>query len=155
LKEEETVEIHNFFMKKALIEAQKAYDLGEIPVGAIIVANQKIIAKAHNLTEQLVDVSAHAEIIAISAASHFLQAKYLPDCTLYVTLEPCVMCAGAIFWSQIGKVVFGAFDEHRGFLRLQTEQNTVLHPKTSFIGGILEEDCQALLKSFFSKIRKK
>lgn len=145
-------EKHIFFMNEALLEAKKAYQKGEIPVGAVIVANDKILIRTHNLTEQLCDISAHAEMIAITGVANALQAKYLPDCTLYVTLEPCVMCAGAIFWSQIKQVVFGAKDERRGFLRLK---ENILHQKTTLIGGILADECQKIIKDFFSEIRQK
>lgn len=138
-------------MKKALQEAEKAYAEGEIPVGAVIAANQQIIAKAHNQTERLQDVTAHAEILAITAASDYLGTKYLTDCTLYVTLEPCPMCAGALAWSQIGKIVFGAPDVKRGFSLIE---NQLLHPKTIIERGILETKSQELLKRFFREKRK-
>lgn len=138
-----------YFMQLALKEAQKAYDLGEVPVGAIVVSNNKIIGKGHNLTEQLNDVTAHAEMQAITAAANYLGAKYLVDCTLYVTLEPCVMCGGALCWSQISKVVFGATDDKRGCSKL----GNIYHPKTEVIGGILETDCAELIKSFFKNKR--
>lgn len=139
-----------YFMKIAIKEAEKAFDKGEIPIGAIVVTNNMIIAKAHNLTEQLKDVTAHAEIQAITSASSYLGGKYLKECTMYITLEPCAMCAGALYWSQIGKVVFGAYDKQRGF------QNFVgkLHPKTEIISGVLENECSLLLQNFFSQIRK-
>lgn len=139
-----------FFMKKALEQAENAYHLGEIPVGAVIVSQQHIIARGHNTSEQLQDVTAHAEIIAITAASNFLNNKYLKDCTLYVTLEPCVMCAGALFWSQIGKVIYGASDEKRGFMRYG---KSLLHPKTELAAGIMELDCSELLQQFFKERR--
>ena len=138
-----------YFMQLALKEAQKAYDLGEVPVGAIVVINNKIIGKGHNLTEQLNDVTAHAEMQAITAATNYLGAKYLVDCTLYVTLEPCVMCGGALYWSQISKVVFGATDDKRGCSKL----GNVYHPKTEIVGGILETDCADLMKAFFKARR--
>jgi tRNA(adenine34) deaminase len=137
-------------MKEAIKEARKAEDLGEIPVGAVIVANQRIIARAHNQTEALTDVTAHAEILAITAAANFLGAKYLTDCTIFVTLEPCLMCAGALFWSQIAKVVYGAGDEKRGFMKVGKE---CLHPKTKISYGILEQECSSLLTEFFEKKR--
>jgi tRNA(adenine34) deaminase len=140
-----------YFMKKALQEAEKAYAENEIPVGAIIVANHQIIAKAYNQTERLQDVTAHAEMLAITAASDYLGTKYLTDCTLYVTLEPCPMCAGALAWSQIGKIVFGASDVKRGFSLIE---NQILHPKTSIKKGILETESQALLQQFFQEKRK-
>jgi tRNA(adenine34) deaminase len=139
-----------FFMKQALQEARCAYDEGEIPVGAVIVCNQRIIARAHNLTERLSDVTAHAEIQAITAASEHLGGKYLTDCTLYVTVEPCVMCAGALGWAQIGRVVFGAGDEKRGFLRFAPQ---ALHPRTQLVSGIMEEECASLMKQFFREKR--
>ncbi len=134
-----------YFMKKAIQEAQVAFEKGEIPIGALIVIENKIIARAHNLTELLNDVTAHAEMQAITAAANFLGGKYLINCTLYVTLEPCQMCAGALYWSQISKIVYGARDEERGCLNLKTK----LHPKTEIIGGILAEEASQLLKRFF------
>jgi tRNA(adenine34) deaminase len=138
------------YMRKALEQAQIAYEMGEIPVGAIVVSDNQIIAKAHNRTEQLTDVTAHAEIIAITAAAEYLGAKYLTDCTLYVSLEPCPMCAGALAWAQIGKVVYGAVDEKRGFMRFGKE---ILHPKTKIAYGVLEKECSALMTSFFKNKR--
>jgi tRNA(adenine34) deaminase len=134
-----------YFMRKALDEAEKAYALDEVPIGAVIVANNVIIAKGHNLTEQLNDVTAHAEMQSITAAAENLGGKYLKKCTLYVTMEPCVMCAGALNWSQISKVVFGARDERRGALRYEG----VFHPTTEVIGGVLAEECGELVKGFF------
>lgn len=139
------------FMKLALQEAEQAFERGEIPVGAIVVAQGKVIARGHNLTEQLVDVTAHAEMQAITAASNFIGGKYLKGCTLYVTLEPCTMCAGALYWSQIDRVVFGAKDEKRGASR----HKHIYHPKTKVVGGVLEEPCAALILRFFEKQRKK
>lgn len=139
-----------FFMREALKEAQKAFDKDEVPVGAVIVSDQRIIARAHNLTETLCDTSAHAELQAITAASSHLGSKYLNECTLFVTLEPCVMCAGALFWAQIGKIVYGASDEKRGYARLQEK---ILHPRTQIIPGILENECRAILLDFFQKKR--
>ena len=139
-----------YFMKQALQEAQKAAALDEVPVGAVIVANNQIIARSHNFTEHLHDVTAHAEIQAITAASEYLGAKYLTGCTLYVTLEPCVMCAGALYWSQIDKIVFGARDEKRGAGRFQNE---LYHPKTLIINGVLEEDCSEIMVQFFKNKR--
>lgn len=136
-------------MKKALHEAEIAFENGEIPVGAIIVINNKIIARSHNLTELLNDVTAHAEMQAITAAANFLGGKYLINCTLYVTLEPCQMCAGALYWSQISKIVFGATDLKRGFQHLGTQ----IHPKTTFVGGVLENECAQLMKFFFKNRR--
>lgn len=138
-----------YFMKKALQEAEYAFDKGEIPVGALIVIDNRIIARAHNLTELLVDVTAHAEMQAITAASNFLGGKYLTNCTLYVTLEPCQMCAGALYWSQISKIVYGAKDEERGCSVL----NAKLHPKMVVVGGVLAEESSRLLKRFFIEKR--
>jgi len=139
----------NYFMKKALQEAAAAYEKGEIPVGAVIVIDNKIIARAHNLTETLHDVTAHAEMQAITAASNFLGGKYLTGCTLYVTLEPCQMCAGALYWSQISNIVYGAPDEQRGFATMGTK----LHPKTMVKGGVLEAEASQILKRFFIEKR--
>ncbi|MDD2984590.1 MAG: nucleoside deaminase [Crocinitomicaceae bacterium] len=139
-----------YFMKQAYQEALKAYEIGEIPVGAIVVANNQILARAHNLTEQLTDVTAHAEIQAITAAANFLGGKYLHGCTLYVTLEPCVMCGGALYWSQIDKVVFAARDEKRGAGRLS---ENIYHPKTLVTNGIMAEECGDLMKQFFAERR--
>ncbi|MFD2822299.1 nucleoside deaminase [Lacinutrix iliipiscaria] len=138
-----------YFMKKALQEAEEAFNKGEVPVGAVIVVDNRIIARAHNLTETLNDVTAHAEMQAITAAANFLGGKYLQDCTIYVTLEPCQMCAGALYWSQISKLVYGAKDEHRGCGALGTK----LHPKTEVIEGVLSEEASALLKRFFIEKR--
>lgn len=138
-----------YFMKRALQEAATAFEKGEVPIGAIIVVQDRIIARAHNLTEQLNDVTAHAEMQAITAAANFLGGKYLHNCTLYVTLEPCQMCAGALFWSQIPRVVFGAYDPQRGFSALGGQ----LHPKATISGGILEEECSEIVKQFFIQKR--
>ena len=146
----ENIFTDEYFMKKALQEAETAFDKGEIPVGAIIVIDNKIIARSHNLTELLNDVTAHAEMQSITAAANFLGGKYLKDCTLYVTLEPCQMCAGALYWSQISKIVFGARDEQRGFLTLGTK----LHPKTQINHGVLEAECANIMKRFFAEKRK-
>lgn len=140
-----------YFMRRALQEAEQAYDAGEIPVGAVIVIDNQIIARAHNLTERLTDVTAHAEMQAITIASSYLGGKYLKNCTLYVTLEPCTMCAGALYWSQIARVVYGASDLQRGF----TAMGGRLHPKTEIKGGVLEMECAELLKIFFQEKRKK
>lgn len=137
-------------MQIALNEAKEAFHKGEIPVGAIVVANNQIIAKSHNLTELLHDVTAHAEIQAISSAANYLGAKYLKNCTLFVTLEPCQMCAGALYWSQISKIVYGASDEKRGFKAIGGQ----LHPKTEVISGVLEKECAELMKTFFENKRK-
>lgn len=138
-----------YFMRRALQEAQFAFDKGEVPVGAVITFNNQIIARAHNLTETLNDVTAHAEMQAFTAAADFLGGKYLKNCTLYVTLEPCQMCAGASYWTQIGKIVYGASEPKLGFRVLQTK----LHPKTKVVSGVLEEDCAFLLKRFFIEKR--
>ncbi|WP_269240793.1 nucleoside deaminase [Flavobacterium limnophilum] len=138
-----------YFMKKALQEAEMAFEKDEIPVGAIIVIDNKVIARGHNLTEMLNDVTAHAEMQAITAAANFLGGKYLVGCTLYVTLEPCQMCAGALYWSQISKIVYGASDEHRGFEKMGTQ----LHPKTTVIRGVLANEASELMKRFFKKRR--
>ncbi len=139
-----------YFMKKAFSEALLAFEKGEIPVGAVVVSDGKIIARAHNLTETLNDVTAHAEMQAVTAAANFLGGKYLNDCILYVTLEPCTMCAGALGWSQISKVVFGAFDEKRGYKKFAAK---ALHPKTEVVGGILETECMELMQEFFKQKR--
>ena len=139
-----------YFMRKALHEAEIAFEKGEIPVGAIVVIENKVIAKSHNLTELLHDVTAHAEMQSITAAAHFLSGKYLKNCTLYVTLEHCQMCAGALYWSQISKIVYGASDEQRGC----TTMGTQLHPKTEVVSGILAEEAGALMKRFFAERRK-
>jgi tRNA(adenine34) deaminase len=138
------------YMRKALEQAQIAYEMGEIPVGALVVCDNQIIAKTYNLTEQLTDVTAHAEILAITAAAEYLGAKYLTDCTLYVTLEPCPMCAGALAWAQVGKIVYGAEDEKRGFMRFGKE---MLHPKTKIAYGVLQKECADLMTSFFKDKR--
>lgn len=140
----------DYFMKQALLEAKKAEEKGEVPVGAVIVANQQVIARGHNLTETLNDVTAHAETQAITAAAEFLGGKYLKGCTIYVTLEPCVMCGGALYWSQIDKVVFGAADDKRG----ASTKGNLYHPKTEVISGILEKECGNIIKSFFESKRK-
>ncbi len=136
-------------MKKALQEAEMAFEKDEIPVGAVIVVNNTVIARTHNLTELLHDVTAHAEMQAITSAANFLGGKYLKGCTLYVTLEPCQMCAGALYWSQISKIVFGAKDEKRGYMIMGTQ----IHPKTEVVSGVLEKECAALMTSFFQKKR--
>lgn len=138
------------YMKKALVEARQAYEEGEIPVGVVVVCKDRIIARAHNLTETLNDVTAHAEMQAITAAADALGGKYLDPCTLYVTLEPCVMCAGALGWSQLGRLVYGASDEKRGFSKFAPE---ALHPKTEVCSGVLAEECSALMKDFFKNKR--
>ena len=140
----------NYFMKQALIEAQKAYESGEVPVGAVVVVDQKIIARAHNLTERLTDITAHAEMQAITSAANFLNGKYLKGCTIYVTLEPCVMCLGALYWSQLSRIVFGASDPKRGFI----QANLSPHPKTTVEKGVLEKEASELLNTFFRSKRK-
>jgi tRNA(adenine34) deaminase len=138
-------------MQEALKEAKKAFDADEVPVGVVIVADNKIIARTHNLTERLIDVTAHAEMQAITSAANFIGGKYLNDCTLYVTLEPCLMCAGALYWSHLTRLVYGARDDKKGF---STLSETVLHPKTVVVKGILEQECGGVLKEFFQKKRK-
>lgn len=138
------------YMKQALAEAQKAYDRGEVPVGAVVVCKGRIIARSHNLTETLNDVTAHAEMQAITAAANYLGGKYLSDCTLYVTVEPCVMCAGAIAWSQLGRLVFGAADEKRGYQKFAPQS---LHPKTDVVQGVMKDECARLMKEFFQRRR--
>lgn len=139
-----------YFMKEALKEAQKAFELREVPVGALIVNDDRIIARAHNMTQQLLDVTAHAEMIAITSAANFLGAKYLTGCTLYVTLEPCVMCAAALKWAQVDRVVFGAHDPREGFSRTSL---SILHVKTKVVSGIMEEEASLMLKQFFLERR--
>jgi len=140
---------NEYFMQRALQEAQTAFDKGEVPIGAVIVINDKIIARAHNLTETLNDVTAHAEMQAFTAAADYLGGKYLKNCTLYVTLEPCQMCAGASYWTQIDNIVFGAYDLQRGFQNNETK----LHPKTKVVGGILEKECGEIINRFFIEKR--
>jgi tRNA(adenine34) deaminase len=140
----------DYFMNEAFKEAQKAFDADEVPVGAVIVAENKIIARGHNLTEQLNDVTAHAEMQTITSAANYIGGKYLNDCTLYVTLEPCLMCAGALHWTHITKIVYGASDNKKGFSKIN---QPVLHPKTVVVKGILEEQCSRILKDFFQKKR--
>ena len=139
-----------FYMKQALQEARKAFERGEVPVGAVVVCRDRVIARSHNLTEALNDVTAHAEMQAITAAADYLGAKYLSDCTIYVTVEPCVMCAGAIAWSQMGRLVFGAADEKRGYQRFAPN---ALHPKTVVVQGLMADECAGLMKDFFKKKR--
>jgi tRNA(adenine34) deaminase len=146
----ENIFTDEYFMKKALQEAEMAFEKGEIPVGAIVVVNNTIIARSHNLTELLNDVTAHAEMQAITAAANYLGGKYLKDCTLYVTLEPCQMCAGALYWSQISKMVYGASDVQRGFKSMGTQ----LHPKTTVVKGVLADEAADLMKRFFASKRK-
>lgn len=147
----QTIFDDSYFMKKALQEAETAYEKGEIPVGVVIVANQQVIARGHNLTELLTDVTAHAEMQTITAASNYLGGKYLKDCTMYVTLEPCQMCAGALYWSQISRLVYAADDPHRGYRAMGGK----LHPKTMVESGIMAEEASELVKSFFQERRGK
>ncbi len=141
----------NYFMKQALLEAEKAFERGEVPVGAVVVCKERIIARSHNLTETLTDVTAHAEMQAITAAASAIGGKYLSDCTLYVTVEPCVMCAGAIAWAQMGALVFGAEDEKRGYQRYAPQ---ALHPKTVVRKGVMADECATLMKQFFAAKRR-
>ena len=150
--DEPSVAPDEFFMNEAIKEAKQALKLGEIPIGAVIVCNGKIIGRGHNLTERLNDVTAHAEMQAFTAAANHLGGKYLKDCVLYVTVEPCVMCAGAAYWTQIGRIVFGAYDPQRGFMRLNEK---VTHPKTEIVGGIKENECSMIIKEFFQTKRNK
>lgn len=139
-----------YYMQMALCEARTAYDEGEIPVGAVVVSHDRVLARSHNHTERLHDVTAHAEMLALTAAAEALGAKYLTECTLYVTLEPCIMCAGALGWSQIGRIVYGASDEKRGYSKLV---GNILHPKTEVVQGVMKEECEKLLKDFFKERR--
>ena len=139
-----------YFMKQALAEAQKAYDSGEVPVGAVVVCENRIIARAHNNTEQLCDATAHAEMVAITAACNGLGNKYLNECTIYITLEPCVMCAGALSWTQAGRIVYGASDDKAGFMRYG---KSLLHPRTKVSFGVMEKECSALMTGFFKERR--
>lgn len=140
----------NYFMRQALKEAEKAFDIDEVPIGAVIVSNNRIIARAHNLVETLNDTTAHAEMQAITSAADVLGGKYLNDCTLYVTVEPCAMCAGALGWSQISRIVYGSVDNRRGFTQFSTK---VLHPKTTVVTGVMEEECSDIMKRFFEQKR--
>lgn len=139
-----------FFMREALKEAAKAFDISEVPVGAVVVCKNKIIARAHNQTEKLTDATAHAEMLAVTSAANFLGSKYLNECTLYVTLEPCVMCAGALHWVQLNKLVYGASDIQRGFTLVNTP---LLHPKTEVVKGIKADEAKALIDNFFDRLR--
>lgn len=145
-----TVFSDEYFMKEALKEAQKAFDADEVPVGAVIVCNNQIIARAHNLTERLNDVTAHAEMQAFTSAANYLGAKFLEECTLYVTIEPCVMCAGASYWSRIGKIIYGAKDDKKGYSKLK---DNILHPKSEIISGVLEQECGNLMSNYFKQKR--
>jgi len=140
-----------YFMKQALQEARYASEIGEVPVGAVVVTNNQIIARGYNCVEQMIDVTAHAEIIAITAAMQFLGSKYLSDCTLYITLEPCPMCAGALKWSQIGRIVYGAADDKGGFMQFG---KSILHPKTQLEYGVMHEECSKILTDFFETKRQ-
>src|SRR3954467_6694027 len=139
-----------FFMREALKEAQKAFEIGEVPVGAVVVSKNRIIARAHNQTEKLTDATAHAEMLAVTAAANFLGSKYLSECTLYVTLEPCVMCAGALHWVQLQKLVFGASDVQRGYSLVSSP---LLHPKTEVVKGVKADECKVLIDQFFKNLR--
>ncbi|MBR4534134.1 MAG: nucleoside deaminase [Bacteroidaceae bacterium] len=150
MEEIQQVQQDEYFMRQALLDARAAFAEDEIPIGAVIVCQGRVIARGHNLTERLTDVTAHAEMQAITAASTYLGGKYLTECTLYVTVEPCVMCAGAIGWAQVARVVYGAADPKRGFRRFAPD---ALHPRTTIQGGILEEECAALMREFFQKRR--
>ena len=144
-----------YFMGQALLQAQKAFDEDEVPIGAVVVINNKIIARGYNQVEKLRDPTAHAEIIALTSAFNYLGSKYLPDATIYITIEPCLMCAGAMYWSKVGRIVYGAADEKNGYLRWVPSQvgGGPFHPKTELIKGILEEECAALIKTFFKQKR--
>lgn len=150
MEQQDQIKQDEAFMRKALAEAEEAYKAGEIPVGAIVVCCGRIISRAHNLTETLCDVTAHAEMQAITAAANTLGGKYLTDCTLYVTVEPCIMCAGAIGWAQIPRIVYGASDEKRGFQRFAPH---AMHPKAEVVSGVLETECSELMKEFFMSRR--
>lgn len=144
------------YMRLALEEAKEAFERGEIPVGAVIVCKGRVIGRGHNLTQTLTDVTAHAEMLALTAASNTLGGKYLPDCTIYVTVEPCTMCAGALGWSQIGRIVYGTNDEKRGYFsnRHNVSEFSAIHPKTIIEGGVMEDECKNLMTDFFKKIRQ-
>lgn len=149
--QKENIFTDDYFMKQALIQAKTAAEKGEVPIGAVVVCNNQIISRSYNLTETLNDATAHAEMQVITAASNFLGAKYLKECTLYVTVEPCVMCAGASYWAQIGKIVYGTKDDKRGYTVFNKK---IIHPQTKVISGILKEQCSELISDFFYKIRK-
>jgi tRNA(adenine34) deaminase len=144
---------HEHYMKLALREAQQAFEADEVPIGAVVVMNDQVIARGHNMTEKLCDPTAHAEMIALTSAFNALGSKYLPEATLYVTIEPCGMCAGALYWGQVGRVVFGASDDKSGYRRCQPGRSP-FHPRTELIGGILADDCAQLMKDFFLNKRK-
>ena len=141
------------YMKEALAEARKALGQGEVPIGAVVVSNDRIIGRGHNLVEMLNDVTAHAEMQAITAASEYLGGKYLTDCTIYVTVEPCAMCAAALGWAQVGRIVYGASDEKRGYRKVYGNERGPLHPKTNVTGGVLANECSILMTDFFKKLR--
>lgn len=141
-----------YFMQQALIQAQKAFDEDEVPIGAVVVINNKIIARGYNQVEKLQDPTAHAEIIALTSAFNYLGSKYLPEATIYITIEPCLMCAGAMYWSKISRVVYGASDEKNGYLHT-TKENSPFHPKTDIVTGVLQQECAELIKSFFKQKR--
>jgi tRNA(adenine34) deaminase len=141
-----------YFMRQALAQAQNAFDEDEVPIGAVVVINNKIIARGYNQVEKLQDPTAHAEIIALTSAFNHLGSKYLPDATIYITIEPCLMCAGAMYWSKIGRIMYGASDEKNGYLHT-TKENSPFHPKTELVKGVLEDECAALIKTFFKQKR--
>lgn len=141
------------YMRLALEEAKQAYEKGEIPIGAVVTSRGRVVGRGHNMTEALTDVTAHAEMIALTAASETLGGKYLPECTIYVTVEPCTMCAGALGWSQIGRIVYGASDEKRGYFNHTMARNSALHSKTIVEGGVLEDECRQLMQDFFKNLR--
>jgi len=141
-----------YFMRQALLQAQNAFDEDEVPIGAVVVINNKIIARGHNQVEKLQDPTAHAEIIALTSAFNYLGSKYLPDATIYITIEPCLMCAGALYWSKIGRVVYGAADEKNGYLHT-TKETSPFHPKTELTKGVLQQECAELIKTFFKQKR--
>jgi len=141
-----------YFMRQALVQAQKAFDEDEVPIGAVVVINDKIISRGYNQVEKLNDPTAHAEIIALTSAFNYLGSKYLPDATIYITIEPCLMCAGAMYWSKIGRIVYGAPDEKNGYLHI-TKENFPFHPKTKLIKGVLQDECAELIKTFFKQKR--
>lgn len=142
------------FMRMALFEAEEAFERGEIPVGAVITCHGRVVGRGHNMTETLTDVTAHAEMMALTAAFETLGGKYLPDCTIYVTVEPCTMCAGALGWSHIGRIVYGTPDEKRGYFSHSKPENSAIHPKTVIDSGVLEKECRKLMTDFFKKLRK-
>jgi tRNA(adenine34) deaminase len=141
-----------YFMRQALAQAQKAFEEDEVPIGAVVVINDKIIARGYNQVEKLQDPTAHAEIIALTSAFNYLGSKYLPDASIYITIEPCLMCAGAIYWGKIGRIVYGAADEKNGYLHI-TKENSPFHPKTELIKGVLQQECAEMIKTFFKQKR--